>query len=152
MAQNIIYRPWEGTEGPWPCLMAALLLFSLLWLFPFVSAFLISLIKLTFWLKLSTDKRQAEDVVGGREDKRVLLCFKHRHTFKERLKQVNELSDHKPCLFTKNTAARSSGTRHGLSGDVSLMSWDPVCRHVSRPCILWIRTCKNGHVWVLPNI
>ena len=44
--------------------MTALLLFSLLWLFSFMSAFLISLIKLTFWLKLSTDKRQAEDMVG----------------------------------------------------------------------------------------
>ena len=67
----------------------------------FLSLFLISLIKLAFWLKLSTGKRQKENVVvgvGGKDD-RVLLCFKHRHTFKERLKQVNELSNHKSRLF-----------------------------------------------------
>ena len=38
MAQNIIYSPWEGTQGPWLCLMTKLLLFGLLWLFSFVFA------------------------------------------------------------------------------------------------------------------
>ena len=52
-----------------------------------------------------------EDVGVGGKDDRVLLCFKHRHTFKERLKQVNELSNHKSCLFTKNSASCSSGIR-----------------------------------------
>ena len=44
LAQNIIYRPWEGTKGPWLCLMAIIILsgwnvffcfciFSLLWFF-----------------------------------------------------------------------------------------------------------------------
>ena len=66
MAQNIIYSPWEGTKCPWLCLMTTPLLFSVLWLFSFVSAFLISLIKLILWPKLSTDKRQAEDTVGAR--------------------------------------------------------------------------------------
>ena len=64
MAQNITYTPWEGTKCPWLCLRTTLLLFSVLWLFSFVSAFLTSLIKLILWLKLSTDKRQAEDMVG----------------------------------------------------------------------------------------
>ena len=63
MAQNIIYSPWEGTKGPWLCLLTTLLLFSLLRLFSLVSAFLASLIKLILWLQFSTGKRQAEDVV-----------------------------------------------------------------------------------------
>ena len=29
MAQNIFYCPWEGTRGPWLCLMAKVLLFGL---------------------------------------------------------------------------------------------------------------------------
>ena len=37
--------------------------------------------------------------------------FQPQTTFKERLKQVNELSNHKSCLFTKNTASCSSGMR-----------------------------------------
>ena len=45
--------------------MTTLLLFSLPWLFSFVSAFLTSLIKLILWLKFSTGKRQAEKVGGG---------------------------------------------------------------------------------------
>ena len=48
MAQSIIYRPWENIKGPWLCLMTALLLYSVSGLFPFVSAFLTSLIKLIF--------------------------------------------------------------------------------------------------------
>ena len=76
MAQNIIYSPWERTKGSWLCLMTTLLLFSLLWLFSFVLAFLISLIKLILWLKFSTGKRQAEDMVGGGgKDHRVLFHF-----------------------------------------------------------------------------
>ena len=39
MAQNIIYSPWGGTKGPWLCLVAELLLFSLVGLFSFASAF-----------------------------------------------------------------------------------------------------------------
>ena len=45
---------------------------------------------------------------GGKDD-RVLLCFKHRHAFKERRKQVNEFSNHKSSLLTKSTASRRSG-------------------------------------------
>ena len=41
--------------------MSTLLSSGRLWLLSFVSAFLISLIKLILWLKFSTDKRQAED-------------------------------------------------------------------------------------------
>ena len=64
MSQNIIYSPWERTKGPWLCLMITSLLFSLLRLFSFVSAFLTSLIQLIFWLKFSTGKRMAEDMLG----------------------------------------------------------------------------------------
>ena len=71
MAQNVIYSPWERTKGPWLCLMTTMLWFSLLRLFSFVSAFTTSLIKLIFWLKFSTDKRQAEDMVEGRGWERV---------------------------------------------------------------------------------
>ena len=38
MAQKIICSPWEGSKGPWLCLMTILLL-GLLWLFTFISAF-----------------------------------------------------------------------------------------------------------------
>ena len=64
MAQNIIYSPWERANGLWLCLMTTSLLFSLLWLFSFASAFSTFLIKLIFWLKFSRDRRQAEDTVG----------------------------------------------------------------------------------------
>ena len=76
MPQNIIYSPWERIKDPWLCLMTSLLLFSLLWLFSFVSVFLTSLMKLALWLKFSTDERQAEDIVGRGwcKDHRVLLC------------------------------------------------------------------------------
>ena len=62
MAQNINYSPWEGAKGSWLCLMSTVLLFGLHWLFFLFSAFLISLIKLTLWLKFSTQKKQAEDM------------------------------------------------------------------------------------------
>ena len=75
VAQNIIYSPGERTKGPWLCLTTILLLFSLLALFSFVSAFLSSLIKRIFLLKFSTNKRQAEDLVGGGKDHRILLPF-----------------------------------------------------------------------------
>ena len=39
LAQKIICSPWRGTEGPWVCLMAKLLLFCLAWLLSFVPAF-----------------------------------------------------------------------------------------------------------------
>ena len=64
MSQNIIYSPWERTKRPWLCLMITSLLFSLLRLFSFVSAFLTSLIQLIFWLKFSAGKRMAEDMLG----------------------------------------------------------------------------------------
>ena len=51
--------------------MTTLLLFSLLWMFSFVSTFLTSPIKRILWLKFSTGKRQAEDTVRGK-DHRVL--------------------------------------------------------------------------------
>ena len=38
-AQKIICSPWEGTKGPWLCLMTKLLLLGLIWLFSFVPAF-----------------------------------------------------------------------------------------------------------------
>ena len=66
MALTIIYSPWEGAKCPCLCLMTTLLLFGLLWLFSFVPAFLISLIKLILRLKLSIDKREAKDVEGVR--------------------------------------------------------------------------------------
>ena len=48
--------------------------------------FCISLIKLILWLKFFTDKRQAEDMVGGGGKKhRVLLRFKATGTFVQML-------------------------------------------------------------------
>ena len=35
VAQAIVYSPWERTKGLWLCLMAKVLLFCLVWLFPF---------------------------------------------------------------------------------------------------------------------
>ena len=76
MSQNIIYSPWERTKCPWPCLMTKVLLFSILRLFSFVSAFLTSLIKLILWLKFSTGKRQAENMMGagGRGARTIWSC------------------------------------------------------------------------------
>ena len=48
---------------------------SLLSLFSFLPAFLSSLIKLILRLKFSTDKRQAEDMMGGKGH-RFLLPYK----------------------------------------------------------------------------
>ena len=73
MAQNIIYSPWERTKGPWLCLMTTWLLFILLRLFSFVSAFLTSLIKLILWLKFSTGKRQGKNMVVGART--IWSCF-----------------------------------------------------------------------------
>ena len=75
MAQNIIYSPCERTKGPWLCLMTTLLLFSLLCLFLFISAFLIYLIKLTLWLKFSTNERQAGDMEWGWGEARSLESY-----------------------------------------------------------------------------
>ena len=52
-----------------------IIIWSILAVFSFVSVFLTFLIKLILWLKFSTDKRQAEDMVGWRvgKDQRVLL-------------------------------------------------------------------------------
>ena len=80
MAQNFIYSPWERSKSPWLWLMTTLLLFNVLWLFFFVSAFLISLIKriLSLLLKFSMEKK-ADRKHGargwGHKDHRVLLCF-----------------------------------------------------------------------------
>ena len=73
ITQNIIYSPWERTKGLCQCLMTTLLLFSLLWLFSFVSAFLTSLIKLILWLKFSTGKRQGKNMVVGART--IWSCF-----------------------------------------------------------------------------
>ena len=89
----------------------SILMCSFPWLFSFVSAFVISLIKL-ICLKLSTDKRQAEGMVGEKgQGRRGPTLFQPQTTFKERVKQVNELSDHESCLFTWNTASFGSGIR-----------------------------------------
>ena len=45
--------------------MTTVLSFGLFWLFSFVSAFLIYLIKLTLWLRFSTDKSLVYDMVCG---------------------------------------------------------------------------------------
>ena len=77
MAQNIILLAfWERIKCLWHCLMTTLLLFGLFWLFLFVSAFLTSLIKLTLWPKLSTDRRHEQEIAGwAGKDHRVLFCF-----------------------------------------------------------------------------
>ena len=69
MTQNIIYGPWKGAKGPWLCLMSRLLQFGLLWLLSFVTAFILSLIKLILWVKFSTDKGRR------RTWGQVLLCL-----------------------------------------------------------------------------
>ena len=71
MAQNISCSPWEGTEGPWLCLMTTLSLFGLRRLFSFVSVFLTSLIKLILWLKFV--HRQKTGRGHGGQDRKVLL-------------------------------------------------------------------------------
>ena len=65
MAQSSIYGPWGGTKGSWLHLMSTLLSSGRLWLLSFVSAFLISLIKLILWLKFSIGKSQAEKMGEG---------------------------------------------------------------------------------------
>ena len=57
MAQNIIYRLWRRTEGPWLCWMAKLLFSVVLDYFPFSLYFLTSLIKLILQLKFSIAKK-----------------------------------------------------------------------------------------------
>ena len=47
MAQNIIYSPWGGAKGPWPCLMTELLWFCPVWLL-----FLCFCIYSLLWLNL----------------------------------------------------------------------------------------------------
>ena len=76
LARNITCSPRERerTKGPWLRLMTTFLLFSLLWLFSFVSTFLTSLTKLILWLKFSTDKRQAENIVAGGGARTVGSC------------------------------------------------------------------------------
>ena len=74
--------------------MTTLLLFGLLWLFSFVSAFLISLIKLILPRTFSPNKRQAEDLGrggwGGKNHK-ILL-------FHSQLQVTRNPLFLKPCL------------------------------------------------------
>ena len=71
--------PWGGAKGPWLCLMSKLLLFCLVGLFSFVSAFSHwNLIKLILWLKFFHGRKAGWGPGGGggwRTDHRVLLCF-----------------------------------------------------------------------------
>ena len=73
MAQNIIYSPWEGTKGPWLCLLTNCYCFVLFDCFSLLLYFLISLIKLILWLKLFHRKKAGG--VHGEKDHSVLLCF-----------------------------------------------------------------------------
>ena len=82
MAQNIIYRPWEGIKGLWLCLMTNLLLFCPIWLLPFASTFshfsdsIYSLTEIFLQTKVS-DGGQG----GGEKDHRVLLFHFKMTTF-----------------------------------------------------------------------
>ena len=65
---HLVFSTW--TKGPSLCLMTALLLFGLLWLFSFVSAF-----SHFSDYSFSTDKRQAEDMGwGGARTIRFTTC------------------------------------------------------------------------------
>ena len=55
--------------------MTNLLLFGLLWMFSFASTFLAFPIKRILWLKFPTGKKQAEDMVRGKDHR--VLCFNH---------------------------------------------------------------------------
>ena len=65
--------------------------------------------KLTFWLKLSTDKGQGKDMVGEAGARTTGSCSVSDIRSRKDKKQVNELSNHKSGLFTKNMASRISG-------------------------------------------
>ena len=67
MAQNIIYSPWKVFKSPWLCLTAKLVLLCNLTIFPLLLFFfsLISLIKFILWLNFFTNKRQADNLIGG---------------------------------------------------------------------------------------
>lgn len=53
MAWNITYSPLGRKKGPWLCLMSKLLLFYLVWLFSFISAFYHFLLNLFFGTRSS---------------------------------------------------------------------------------------------------
>ena len=77
MAQNIIYSPWEGTKGPWLCLLTKLLLFCPVSLLFSASAFSHFLIQLILWLKFFHRQKAGRGHgrgVGG--DHRVLFHFR----------------------------------------------------------------------------
>ena len=82
-AQNIIYKPWAVTKGPWLCLVTKLLLFGFVCLLSFAFVFLTSLIKFILWLKIF----YGQEACGGDSEgmgsvlgmpHRVLLCFKRK--------------------------------------------------------------------------
>ena len=75
MVQHITYGPREGNKGPWLCSMSILLLFGVLWLFSFVSAFLTSLIELILELKFSHRQKSQEDKEGRGKDQRASFNF-----------------------------------------------------------------------------
>ena len=70
MGQNAIYSPWEGTKGPWQCVMTKLRVLVLFWLFSFVCIFSPLWLNLLFDESFSTGKRQTG---RGDKDHRVLL-------------------------------------------------------------------------------
>ena len=110
--------------------MTTLLVFSLFWLFSFVSAFLTSLIKFILWLKFCKDKGQTENMVGvGGRGHKVLLRFSRR---------MGE--------------GRGSVSRHpfpSASGNVSSNEWLP--RPLWHPCLLliWFLSCHHETVFFL---
>ena len=136
--------------------MTALLWLSLLGLFSFFLAFLISLIKLVDWNFPQTKGRRRTWLAGSGNDNGVLRCFKHRHTFKERLKQVDELSNHKSCLFTKNTASCSPDNR-GTACLVTYLTVTGSCLWTHSRAIYSLKkdllhTRMDGYIWALPSI
>ena len=85
-AQNIISSSWRGTEGPWPFLMAELLLFFLAWLLCFCisnphPSSAPSLIKFLLWLQFFC-RREVGRRHGGEvcpeKTHRVLVSYSNR--------------------------------------------------------------------------
>lgn len=143
MAQNIIYSPWERTKSLWLCLKTTLLLFGLLWPFSFVSAFLISLIKLIHRLKFPTDRRQAEDTGGwdggGQKGPQGPATFRLLHFSWLYMYLPGVLSYFHPfyhllilkCIFS--TQMCSSSSRHMYPvGCGSLLLWVPWASHLAQ--------------------
>ena len=116
LAQNIIYSPWEGTKDPWLCLMTELL-FCLVWLLSFASAFS-SLIKFILCLKFFLmNKRQAKDRVLKRPH-RVLLSYKpsgwlslHLHLLAMRFHSVVKIRGNQHPNFPPPLVSTGSGRK-----------------------------------------